>query len=75
MREEPIESKSTSESELLNFLANILPVIIPESDPQRRVVLHHGPVELGMDLSFELRDNSGVGIVQIKSPKVSIMGT
>jgi hypothetical protein len=71
---EMLDSRGTSERDLLSFLANMTSTIFPEADPGSAPRLMDGPVERGADLIFEVRSSPGIGAVQIKTPHLNSPG-
>ncbi len=61
-----LDSLESTESTLLSFLESTIPAVFEEADPIKRSKLA-GPSESGADLVFDIKGDSGVGIVEIKS--------
>lgn len=61
-------NSQTSEAALLQFIEDVCPAIFPEAAPNPQVIRAHGSAERGLDLAFVLRDQTGVGAIEIKHP-------
>ena len=67
---EMLDSPATRETELLSFLGNVALAVFPEADPSSKPSVMHGTVEGGVDLTFDLKAAPGIGIVEIKTPRL-----
>jgi Restriction endonuclease len=66
-----LDSQRTTEMSLLSFLSNVAPVVFPEADTSRAPEVMHGPRDYGVDLTFGVIGSPGVGIVEIKTPRLN----
>ena len=64
-----LDSPLTREADLVSFLANVTPIVFPESEPTADPRSERGPGDYGFDLSFPLAEQPGFGVVEIKTQR------
>ena len=67
---ELLDSRDSTESTLASFLESTIPAIFGEADPNNRPKLR-GPHDVRADIVFDIKGDSGVGIIELKSDRAN----